>query len=159
MSETLTQSIDLDSLIDEIREAEIRLGQCATERQKSLSTLKALEVALADEMLKLAHLGQTESSLAAYGSKARNEACKAALSGVTAATVPTMLEPLARAQSIQMASGIVTELKDSCGSRTLDLSREIANARIALADVEGYFFEAEGALEDLRARMRILRGA
>lgn len=157
--EAITQTIDLNQLIDEIREAEMQLGQCAAERQKSLSTLKALEVALADEMAKLAHLSRTENALQAYSSKARNEASRAALSGVTAATIGDMLQPLAMAQAVQMASGIVTELRDQAGSRTLDLNREIANARIALADVEGYFFEAEGALEDLRARMRILRGS
>lgn len=157
--EAITQTIDLNQLIDEIREAEIRLGQCATERQKSLSTLKALEVALADEMAKLAHLSRTENALQAYSSKARNEASRAALSGVTAATIGDMLQPLAMAQAVQMASGIVTELRDQAGSRTLDLNREIANARIALADVEGYFFEAEAGLEDLRAKLRILRGS
>lgn len=159
MSETLTQSIDLDSLIDEIREAEIRLGQCATERQKSLSTLKALEVALADEMAKLAHLGRTENALQAYSSKARNEASRAALAGVTAGNIQDMLEPLAMAQSVQMASGIVTELRDQAGSRTLDLNREIANARIALADVESHFVEAESNLKSSRSKLRILRGA
>jgi hypothetical protein len=149
--------IEIHSLINDIRAAELRLSSLATRRAEAVEGAANAAQAVAEITSKLERLRVTERTLSETGERLGTMASRAIARGLKQHDVQDALQPLALKSQIQAATGLLIKALDVATNDSLTLQRLASESKHEVQAVEAEFATAEDALEALRDDLRILQ--
>jgi hypothetical protein len=149
--------IEVHSLINDIRAAELRLSSLATKRAEAAASAENADLGVAEIGDRLRRLRLTEQTLSETGQRLHAMAGRAIARGLTQSEIQDSLQPLALKAQIKEATGLLIKALDVATNDSLTLQRILSQAQEELKTIEAEFATAEDALEALRDDLRILQ--
>ena len=146
--------IEVHSLINDIRAAELRLSSLATKRAEAAASAENADLGVAEIGDRLRRLRLTEQTLSETGQRLHAMAGRAIARGLTQSEIQDGLQPLSLKAQISTAMNLTIAALDESARDSLTLQRLASEAKQEVQAVEAEFATAEDALEALRAHLQ-----